>query len=175
MSIETHKKMKLICNLITIDFIIKKWDPQNCLNTDDSNYNSLMFKNGSAVVIAKPENYDWRHIFVRSIDQFVSVCNKLQTYCTNGIIYFDSIKTNTEQFFSLIALNIQKNLTVGDVVAVKCVDKFYRGRIIDILDKLTYYLYLIDSGYVITAPIDCLVDLPDNLKKVPTNFIKTNH
>jgi len=55
---------------------------------------------------------------------------------------------------------------VGDIVAVKCVDKFYRGKIIDILDKSCLYLYLIDSGYVISASFDSLVDLSETLQKV---------
>lgn len=85
-NIEIHKVMKLTCKDVSIDFIIKKWDPQSYLNSNNPNYNSSMFKNGSAVMIAKVENYDWRHIFVRSVDQFVNVRKDLQTYCKNGII-----------------------------------------------------------------------------------------
>lgn len=85
-NVEIFKVMKLTCKDISIDFIIKKWNPQNCLHSNIPNYNSPMFKNGSAVMIAKAENYDWRHVFVRSVDQFVNVCKDLQTYCENGII-----------------------------------------------------------------------------------------
>jgi len=81
---ETHKTMKLFSKTTSIDFIIKNWDLQKCLDTEDSNYNSLMFKNGSSVVVAKVENYDWRHIFVRSVDHFVNVSKELQIHCENG-------------------------------------------------------------------------------------------
>jgi len=64
------------------------------------------------------------------------------------------------------ASNILRNLNPGDIVAVKCTDKFYRGKVIDILENLCFSLYLIDDGYVISASIDCIVDLPDTLKKV---------
>lgn len=74
--------MKLTYNNKSINFIIKKWDPLNY--TDDTYYNSRVFKNGSAVIIAKAECYDWRHIFVRSVDTFVNISNKLQTYCETG-------------------------------------------------------------------------------------------
>jgi len=76
--------MKLSYKNVDIDFIIKKWEPQNCINTEDTNYNSCMFKNGSAVILAKLESYDWRHVFVKSVDQFVNTCKELQTYCGNG-------------------------------------------------------------------------------------------
>lgn len=75
--------MKLIYKDTSLDFIIKQWDPQNCMNIDDLNYNSQMFKNGSSVIIAKVETYDWRHIFIRSVDKFVNISNKLQAYCEN--------------------------------------------------------------------------------------------
>lgn len=77
--------MKLTYKNSSIDFIIKKWDVQNCMNSDVT-YNSL-FKNGCTVIIAKVENYDWRHIFVRSVDKFVNVCKDLQTHCINGNFY----------------------------------------------------------------------------------------
>lgn len=76
--------MKLFFKTTSIEFIIKKWDLQKCISIEDSNYNSLMFKNGSSVVLAKLEIYDWRHIFVRSIDYFVNVCEQLQIHCENG-------------------------------------------------------------------------------------------
>lgn len=72
--------MKLIHNNGSLEFIISKWNPQDYINMD-VNY---LITNGSAVVIAKAENYDSRHIFVRSIDQYVNVCKKLQIYCENG-------------------------------------------------------------------------------------------
>jgi len=50
-----------------------------------------MFKNGSSVVIAKVEIYDWRHIFVRSVDHFVNVCKQLQIHCGNGNCSSDKI------------------------------------------------------------------------------------
>lgn len=53
---------------------------------------------------------------------------------------------------------------------MKCIDKFYRGKIIDVLDETNCYLYLIDSGYVISASIDCIVHLSETLKKVLSNF-----
>ncbi|XP_050056969.1 uncharacterized protein LOC114132611 isoform X5 [Aphis gossypii] len=145
---ETHKTMKLFSKTTSIDFIIKNWDLQKCLDTEDSNYNLLMFENGSSVVVAKVENYDWRHIFVRSVDHFVNVHKELQIHCEN-------------------ASNILRNLMVGDIVAVKCTDKFYRGKVIDIFENSCFSLYLIDSGYVVSASIDCIVDLPDTLKKIP--------
>lgn len=74
--------MKLTYNNKSIHFIIKKWDPLNY--TDDTYYNSCVFKNGSTVIIAKAECYDWRHIFVRSVDNFVNIFNELQTYCETG-------------------------------------------------------------------------------------------
>lgn len=77
----------------TIDFIIKTWDPLSCMNISDTNFNSMMFKNGSAVVIAKVENYDWRHIFVRSVDKFVNVCKELQNFCENGNLNFVMVYT----------------------------------------------------------------------------------
>lgn len=55
---------------------------------------------------------------------------------------------------------------MGDIVAVKCVDKFYRGKIINVLDRSCFSLYLIDTGYVISASINCLIDLSETLKKV---------
>lgn len=76
--------MKLSYKNASIVFVIKQWNPHTYACTDDTNYNSLMFKNGSAVIIAKTENYDWRHLFVRSVDQFVNVCKELQIYCENG-------------------------------------------------------------------------------------------
>ncbi|XP_022162071.1 uncharacterized protein LOC111027893 isoform X3 [Myzus persicae] len=145
---EMYKTMKLFFKTTSIEFIIKNWDLQKCMNVEDSNYNSLMFKNGSSVVIAKVEIYDWRHIFVRSVDHFVNVCKQLQTHCEN-------------------ASNILRNPTIGDIVAVKCTDKFYRGKVIDILENSWFSLYLIDNGCVISASIDCIVDLPDTLKKIP--------
>lgn len=69
-------------------------------------------------------------------------------------------------YFIFIATNIQRNPIVGDIVAVKCTDKFYRCKIIDVLEKSYFCLYLIDAGYVISAEIDCIVDLSDSLKKV---------
>lgn len=75
--------MKLTNKDSSLDFIIKKWDPQNYINTDDQNYNSQMFNNGSAVIVAKREHYDWRHIFIRSVDKYVNICNKVQTSCEN--------------------------------------------------------------------------------------------
>lgn len=75
--------MKLTYKNYSIDFIIKKWDVQSCINIEGSN-NNFLFKNGNAVVIAKLENYDWRNIFVKSVDQCVRVCKDLQTYCING-------------------------------------------------------------------------------------------
>lgn len=83
-----HKNIKNSC----IDFIIRKWDPLNQININDGNYNSMMFENGSVVVIAKVENYDWRHIFVRSVDNSVNVCKKLQIFCENGDFYFIQVK-----------------------------------------------------------------------------------
>lgn len=83
--------MKLSFNNVSIDFIIKKWDPQNFINTDDNNCNSCMLKNGSSVIIAKVENYDWRHIFVKNVDQFVDTCKELQIYCKKGNFNSDSI------------------------------------------------------------------------------------
>ncbi|XP_015365660.1 PREDICTED: uncharacterized protein LOC107162970 [Diuraphis noxia] len=145
---ETYKTMKLFFKTTSIEFIIKNWDLQKCINIEDSNYNSLMFKNGSSVVLAKVEIYDWRHIFVRSIDYFVNVCKQLQMHCEN-------------------ASNVLRILIPGEIVAVKCTDKFYRGKIIDILENLCFSLYLIDDGYVVSASIDCIVDLPDALKKIP--------
>lgn len=71
--------MKLSYKNESIHFIIKNWDPLNC-----TNYNPNIFNNGSTVVIAKVECYDWRHIFVRSVDNFVKVSKKLQTYCKTG-------------------------------------------------------------------------------------------
>lgn len=71
--------------------------------------------------------------------------------------------------FIFSASNILRNLMVGDIVAVKCTDKFYRGKVIDIFENSCFSLYLIDSGYVLSASIDCIVDLPDTLKKVWTN------
>lgn len=68
--------------------------------------------------------------------------------------------------FIFSASNVVRNLIPGDIVAVKCTDKFYRGKVIDILENVCYSLYLIDYGYVISASIDCIVDLPDTLKKV---------
>lgn len=82
-----RKKMFLVHKNSSIEFIIKKWDLQSFMNIDDTNLNSLMFKNGSAVIIAKLENYDWRHIFVKSIDYFVDVCESVQTYSRNGNFY----------------------------------------------------------------------------------------
>ncbi|KAL4112570.1 hypothetical protein QTP88_016325 [Uroleucon formosanum] len=145
---ETYKTMKLFFKTTFIEFIIKNWDLQKCVNSGDSNYNSLMFKNGSSVAIAKVEIYDWRHIFVRSVDHFVNVCKQLQIHCENASI-------------------ILRNLIAGDIVAVKCTDKFYRGKVIDILENAWFSLYLIDNGCVISASIDCIVDLPDSLKKIP--------
>lgn len=81
---KTHKKMKLTYKNSHIDFIIKKWDLQSYMNVDDTNYDLLMFNNGSTVTVGKLENYNWRHIFVRSADRFVNVCKELQTYCKNG-------------------------------------------------------------------------------------------
>jgi len=81
---KTYKTMKLFFKTTSIEFIINNWDLQKCVNSEDSNYNSLMFKNGSSVVIAKVEIYDWRHIFVRSVDHFVNVCKQLQIHCGNG-------------------------------------------------------------------------------------------
>lgn len=74
--------MKLTHKNGSLDFIINKWNPQND-KTMDVTHNSLI-KNGSAVVIAKVENYDYRHIFVRSVDQFVNICKQLQMYCETG-------------------------------------------------------------------------------------------
>ena len=68
--------------------------------------------------------------------------------------------------FIFLASNVLKNLIVGDIVAVKYTDKFYRGKVIDLLENSWFSLYLIDSGYVISASIDSIVDLPDTLKKV---------
>jgi len=76
--------MKICFKTISIDFIIKNWDLQKYIDTENSNYNSLMFKNGSSVVLAKKEMYDWRHIFVRSVDHFVNVSKELQLKCENG-------------------------------------------------------------------------------------------
>lgn len=83
--------MKVFFKTTSIEFIIKNWDLQKCVNSEDSNYNSLMFKNGSSVVIAKVEIYDWRHIFVRSVDHFVNVCKQLQIHCANGNCSSDKI------------------------------------------------------------------------------------
>ncbi|XP_026816248.1 uncharacterized protein LOC113555865 isoform X3 [Rhopalosiphum maidis] len=145
---ETYKIMKLYYKTISIDFIIKNWDLQKYIDSENLNYNSLMFKNGSSVVLAKKEMYDWRHIFVRSVDHFVDVSKELQLQCEN-------------------ASYILRDLTAGDFVAVKYTDKFYRGKVIDILDNSCFSLYLIDSGCVISASIDCIVDLPGTLKKIP--------
>jgi len=71
--------------------------------------------------------------------------------------------------FIFSASNILRNLMVGDIVAVKCTDKFYRGKVIDIFENSCFSLYLIDRGYVVSASIDCIVDLPDTLKMVWTN------
>jgi len=68
--------------------------------------------------------------------------------------------------FIFSASNILRDLTIGDIVAVKCTDKFYRGKVIDILENSRFSLYLIDNGYVVSSSIDCIVDLPDTLKKV---------
>jgi hypothetical protein len=54
---------------------------------------------------------------------------------------------------------------------VKCIDKYYRGKIIDVIDETNCYLYLIDTGYVISASIDCIVNLSETLKKVLSNFL----
>ncbi|XP_060870995.1 uncharacterized protein LOC132945306 isoform X4 [Metopolophium dirhodum] len=145
---KTYKTMKLFFKTTSIEFIIKNWDLQKCVNSEDSNYNSIMFKNGSSVVIAKVDIYDWRHIFVRSVDHFVNVCKQLQIHCGNAPI-------------------ILRNLIAGDIVAVKCTDKFYRCKVIDLLKNAWFSLYLIDNGCVISASIDCIVDLPDTLKKIP--------
>lgn len=74
-------------------------------------------------------------------------------------------------FYYCTVLNIQRHPIVGDIVAVKCVDKFYRGKIIDILDQSCFSLYLIDTGYVISASIECIVDLLDDLKMVKINIV----
>lgn len=76
--------MLLVYKNTSLAFIIKKWDPHCNMNIDNTNLNLPMFKNGSAVVIAKLENYDCRHIFVRSVDQFFNVGEVVQTYCRNG-------------------------------------------------------------------------------------------
>ncbi|VVC36208.1 Hypothetical protein CINCED_3A022077 [Cinara cedri] len=144
----TRKKMKLTYKNVSINFIINKWNPQNSIKMSGTYFNSLM-KNGSAVVLAKVENYDWRHIFVRSIDQFVNICKQLQTYCET-------------------ASKIDRIPIVGDIIAVKCVDKFYRGKIIDLLDDSNISLYLIDAGYVISTSTDCIVDLSKSLQKIPS-------
>lgn len=68
--------------------------------------------------------------------------------------------------FFFIASKIHRHPIVGDIVAVKCVDKFYRGQIIDVLDISYFYLYLIDAGSVVSASIDCLADLSNTLKEV---------
>lgn len=73
--------------------------------------------------------------------------------------------------FILIELSILRNPIVGDIVAVKCMDQFYRGKIIDTINSSCFYLYLIDFGYVISASIDSLVDLSDVLKKVQIIYI----
>jgi len=54
---------------------------------------------------------------------------------------------------------------MGDIVAVKCVNKFYRGKIFDVINEC-FSLYLIDTGYVVSASIDCIVDISPKLKKV---------
>jgi len=76
--------MRLTSSKVSIDFIVRKWDLQNCLTSNYTNNDSLIFHNGCAVVVAKAENYDWRHIFVRSVDRFVNVCKELQTHCKHG-------------------------------------------------------------------------------------------
>lgn len=79
------------------------------------------------------------------------------------MVHSISIILNTFIFSASIIL---RNLIAGDIVAVKCTDKFYRGKVIDILENAWFSLYLIDNGCVISASIDCIVDLPDSLKKV---------
>jgi len=79
------------------------------------------------------------------------------------VVHSASIILNTFIFSASIIL---RNLIVGDIVAVKCTDKFYRGKVIDILENSWFSLYLIDNGCVISASIDCIIDLPDTLKKV---------
>lgn len=78
--------MKLTYENSSIDFIIKKWDVQNCMNTENTNVHSL-FKNGSAVLLAKKENYDCRYVFLRCVDKLTSTCKDLQTYCNNGNLH----------------------------------------------------------------------------------------
>lgn len=171
--------MKLIYKDSSLDFIIKQWDPQNYINIDDLNYNSLMmFENGSSVILAKVESYDWRHIFIRSVDKFVNISNELQTYCENCNFLTNCwlfLKHFTPIYFIFIASSIQKYPIVGDIVAVKCTDKFYRCKIIDILDHSYFYLYLIDAGYVISANIDSIVDLSESLKEVWTISLYTSN
>lgn len=69
-------------------------------------------------------------------------------------------------YFFFVASKIYRDPIVGDIIAVTCLDKFYRGQIIDVLDVSYFSLYLIDVGSVISASIDCIVDLSDTLKKV---------
>lgn len=78
--------MKLTNKNSSIDFIIKKWDVQNCISTENINFNPF-FKNGSTVALAKNENYNWRYVFVRNVDKYVSVCKDLQMHCINGNFY----------------------------------------------------------------------------------------
>jgi len=67
--------------------------------------------------------------------------------------------------FSFIVSNIYKTPVMGDIVAVKRLNTFYRGKVIDVVNEC-FSLYLIDTGYVVSASIDCLVDISPKLKKV---------
>lgn len=77
---------------------------------------------------------------------------------------------NIDVVLFLIVSSIQIDPIIGDIIAVKCIDKFYRGKIIDVIDESNFYLYLMDTGFVISASTDCIVNLSDTLKKVLSNI-----
>ncbi|XP_050420950.1 uncharacterized protein LOC126833572 isoform X2 [Adelges cooleyi] len=146
---EVYKKMFLSYEgNVMVDFIVKKWDPMLIVN--DTNDNSMTFKNGCTVIMAKSESYDSRHVFVRSIDKFVRIFKEVEAYCSKNDPY------------------IGNTLGLEEIVGVKYSDKFYRGKIVDILgyeNEQNYVLYLIDSGLTIST--NTVIVLPQNLKEIP--------
>ncbi|XP_050543343.1 uncharacterized protein LOC126906674 isoform X2 [Daktulosphaira vitifoliae] len=144
---EEYKKMFLVYEgTIMVEFILKNWDPRLCVESCDS---SEVFKNGCTVIMAKPENYDPRHIFVRSSDKFIKVCREVEAYCYKNKDFIE-----------------KKSIKLGEIVGVKYSNKFTRGKIINISGQ-NFSLYLIDSGVTITTTLSAIVNLSPQLKEIP--------